>query len=157
METLELAQFGRYGSQRIDHKNLSIMVKNHENSIRSLSRNLKIFNATVILVYIISLTPTWWLPHNGEIFFTVMMITSWILFIVAMCKIRKTLKELPNCFTNEWITMLHFVVLTIQAICCLLYAIFYVNVFLRLGHIRLDDQNLYSLQMQTTTNIILAV
>lgn len=75
----------------------------------------------------------------SEIPFTIMLLFSWVMFVIAMERIRKTIYKLPNCFANERVTTTHFVVLSTQAIVATVYAIFYTVVFIDYGFIDESD------------------
>ena len=77
----------------------------------------------------------WNFPVISEIPFTIMLLFSWVMFVIAMERIRTTIYKLPNCFANERVTRTHFVVLSTQAIVATVYAIFYTVVFIDYGFI----------------------
>ena len=57
------------------------------------------------------------------------------MFIMAMTKIKRSLSNLDNCVTNEMITKLHFIVLSLQGFFATLYSVLYVIVYLIHGDI----------------------
>ena len=121
-----LSEFGNNGHLRIDQRNLNRMVEEHEMSVKALQWRLNLFNYLVITIYtLMTAIPVWFYLPLYEINFAVMIVLSWILFLVAMCKIRTTLKALPNTFTNEKVTLVHFVVLSLQAFFSAAYAVLY--------------------------------
>ena len=136
-----LSEFGNAGHLRIDKRNLNRMVKEHETSVKHLQWKLNLFNYLVITVYtLMTAIPVWFYLPLYEINFAVMILFSWLLFLVAMCKIRTTLKALPNTFTNETVTLIHFVVLSLQGIFGVLYAIMYMIVYLDFDRTYIDPE-----------------
>ena len=98
------------------------------------------------------------MPIFSEIVFALFMTGSWIFFLIAMIRIRRALKNLPNCFTNECITTLHFVVLSIQGIFATIYSISYVIVFLIVGDLKYDETlTAKDLNLQIFANILLVI
>ena len=117
------------------------MVKEHETSVKHLQWKLNLFNYLVITAYtLMTAIPVWFYLPLYEINFAVMILFSWLLFLVAMCKIRTTLKALPNTFTNETVTLIHFVVLSLQGIFGVLYAIMYMIVYLDFDRTYIDPE-----------------
>ena len=97
------------------------------------------FYYTTISLYALSQIAIWYFPLVSEVAFASVMTTSWIFFIFAMVRIKKALKKLPNCFTNECITTLHFSVLSIQGVFATLYSVCYIVVFVIVGDINDDS------------------
>ena len=87
----------------------------------------------------------WFVPQLSEIVFAVLMFASWIMFLAAMSRINKCLRHLPNCATNEWVTMSHFVILSLQGFAATLYSVFYILVYLVEGEIDTQSTDLRSL------------
>ena len=109
----DLSEYGQFGKLRIDRARLKKIIQNHKNKIKVVNSRLNKFYYSVILLYALSQVLIWYLPIVSEIAFAAVMTTSWIFFLIGMTRIRKALKKLPNCFTNECITTLHFTILSI--------------------------------------------
>ena len=97
----------------------------------------------------------WFYPVISEIPYSTLQLISWIMFLIAMVRIRRAIVKLPNCFANDKVTTVHFVVLSGQGITATTYSILYTVVFMVFGDVEPDSTNVTSLELQTTTNIIL--
>ena len=104
-------------------------IKNHEAEIRSLNFRLNLFNAVVIIGYALFQIPNYFYTVMSEPAFSLVMFSSWLLFLAALCKIQRIVKGLPNAFTNEWVTLAHFLILSAQGVSATVYAIMYIEVY----------------------------
>ena len=135
----DLSEYGTFGNLRVDRAQLKSIILSHKLKIKAVNRRLNWFYYATITLYALSQVFIWYFPVLSEVAFASVMTTSWIFFMFAMVRIKKALKKLPNCFTNECITSLHFTVLSIQGVFATLYSVCYVVVFMIIGDIKDDD------------------
>ena len=84
-----------------------------------------------------------------------MIVISWAMFLKAMIRIRRRLRQLPGCLTNEGVTVLHFVILSTQGVLTSLYMTLYLVVYIKIGDYKDSDSDMTSLRLQITTKITL--
>lgn len=104
-------------------------IKEHERQIRTIKFRLNLFNAVVIISYALFQIPNYFYTVTSEPAFSLVMFASWLLFLAALCKIQHIVKGFPNAFTNEWVTLAHFLILSAQGISAMVYALMYIEIY----------------------------
>ena len=74
-------------SRPLDIKTMMSFVKEHETKMKALQYRLNVFSLVVILCYLVFQIPNYFFTIVSEPGYAVMMSSSWILFLVALCKI----------------------------------------------------------------------
>ena len=109
----------------------------------------------VIAFYTVVQLIVFLVPLLSEISFSTMIVVSWLLFLKAMLRIRKRLLQLPNCLTNEGVTVTHFVILSTQGVFTTLYMSLYLVVYFRVGDYDEHTQDIASLRLEIATVLML--